>query len=122
MADIMIIDDNTELQQVLTDFLESDGHCVVTADDGAAARKMLHTEKPDLVFLDVGLPDSTGLELLPLIKNTLPGVRVVIITGINDYRIEDLLFEAGADQFVTKPFHGADIQDRVRKLLKPASA
>jgi DNA-binding response OmpR family regulator len=117
MADIMIIDDNVELQEVLTDFLESDSHSVVSAKDGASAREMLPTVRPDIVFLDVGLPDSTGLELLPLIKNTLPDVRVIIITGINDYRVEDLLFEAGADQFVTKPFHGADIKDRVRKLL-----
>ena len=117
MADIMIIDDNAELQQVLTDFLESDSHSVVSARDGATAREMLTTARPDIIFLDVGLPDSTGLELLPFIKNALPGVHVIIITGINDYRIEDLLFEAGADQFITKPFHGNDIQERVRKIL-----
>lgn len=117
MADILIIDDNTELQEVLTDFLEGDSHSVVSASDGASARAILPNVKPDIVFLDVGLPDSTGLELLPQIKSIHPGTRVIVITGIDDYRIEDLLFEAGADQFITKPFHGDDIMQRVRKLL-----
>lgn len=117
MADILIIDDNTELQGVLTDFLESDDHTVTAVSDGASARRILPTIKPDIVFLDVGLPDATGLELLPVIKAIHPGTRVLIITGIDDYRVEDLLFEAGADQFITKPFHGQDIQERVRKIL-----
>ena len=111
MADIMIIDDNVELQEVLTDFLESDAHSVVSAKDGATAREMLPQVSPDIVFLDVGLPDATGLELLPDIKNAHPSARVIVITGIDDYPVEDLLYEAGADLFITKPFHGAEIQD-----------
>ena len=117
MADVLIIDDNTDIQEILVDFLEMDGHTTFAASDGATAKRLLPTIQPDIVFLDVSLPDSTGIELLPLIKAAHPGARVIIITGIDDYRVEDLLFEAGADQFITKPFHGRDILDRVRKLL-----
>jgi DNA-binding response OmpR family regulator len=117
MADIMIIDDNPELRQILTDFLEADSHSVISARDGSTAREILPTIKPDIVFLDIGLPDTTGLELLPHIKSVHPSTRVIGITGINDYRVEDLLFEAGADQFLLKPFRSRDIISRVRKLL-----
>jgi CheY-like chemotaxis protein len=117
MAEILIIDDNHELQEVLTDYLESDSHQVVSASDGTSAKALLPTINPDIVFLDVGLPDASGLELLPHIKNLHPGACVIIITGIDDYRVEDLMFEAGADHFITKPFHREDIMDRVRKLL-----
>jgi DNA-binding response OmpR family regulator len=117
VAEIMIIDDNYELQEVLTDFLESDSHHVISASDGTSAKALLPTINPDIVFLDVGLPDASGLELLPHIKNIHPEACVIIITAIDDYRVEDLMFEAGADHFITKPFHGKDIVDRVRKLL-----
>ena len=117
MADIMIIDDNQELRQVLTGCLESDCHSVISARDGATAKEILPTIKPDIVFLDVGLPDTTGLELLPHIKSLHPSTRVIVITGLNDYRLEDLLFEAGADQFIAKPFRCQDVINRVRKML-----
>ena len=117
MADILIIDDNREIQEVLTEFLELDCHTVISADDGASAKEILRTAKPEIVFLDIGLPDTTGLELLPHIKSTHPSTRVIVITAINDYRIEDLLFEAGADQFLAKPFHCQDVLSRVRNLL-----
>ena len=113
----MIMDDNVELQEVLTDFLESDAHSVVSAKDVATAREMQPQISPDIVFLEVGLPDATGLELLPDIKNTHPSARFIVISGTDNYRVEDLLFEAGPDQFIRQPFHRTDIQDSVRKLL-----
>jgi DNA-binding NtrC family response regulator len=101
---ILIVDDNAELRELLKAVL-SDDYSVTEADSGAALQKSFSQDAPDVVLLDLKLPDANGLDLLPQIKKTWPGTEVVVLTG------ESATFEAaveatkrGAYHFINKPF------------------
>ena len=117
MAQILIIDDDPQLCEILELLLGEHEHEVSSVQSLAGFNQVLSGTPPDVVLLDLNLPDVNGLELLPRIKIIWPSTVVGIITGIDDYRVEDLLFEAGADQYFTKPFHAADIVESIERFL-----
>ncbi len=101
---ILIVDDNAELRQLLRAVL-SDDYAVTEADSGAALQKSFSQDAPDVVLLDLKLPDANGLDLLPQIKKTWSDTEVIVLTG------ESATFESaveatkrGAFHFITKPF------------------
>ena len=101
---ILIVDDNAELRELLKAVLESD-YNVTEAESGAALQKAFASDAPDVVLLDLKLPDANGLDLLPLIKKNWADTEVVVLTG------EAATFEAaveatkrGAYHFINKPF------------------
>src|ERR1035437_799961 len=101
---ILIVDDNAELRKLLKAVL-SDDYSVTEADSGAALQKSFSQDAPDVVLLDLKLPDANGLDLLPQIKKTWPGTEIIVLTG------ESATFEAaveatkrGAYHFINKPF------------------
>jgi DNA-binding NtrC family response regulator len=101
---ILIVDDNAELRELLKAVL-SDDYSVTEADSGAALQKSFSQDAPDVVLLDLKLPDANGLDLLPQIKKTWPDTEVVVLTG------EAATFESaveatkrGAYHFINKPF------------------
>ena len=116
VSHILIIDDEDSLCEVLQAFLEKEGHSVEAATSAHGALDCLRQACPDVILLDVRMPGTNGLELLPQIK-TLCNSLVVVITAIDDYRIADLLYELGADGYLTKPLHLADLSRTIRNLL-----
>ena len=103
MSSILVIDDEPAFCDLLKTFLESEGHTVQVTTTAEAALEYLEQGRPELVLMDVRMPDINGLELLPQIKASARDSHVIVITGLNDYRIADLLYEAGADGYLTKP-------------------
>jgi DNA-binding NtrC family response regulator len=77
---ILIVDDEEGMRELLKTILESDYH-VAEADSGAALRRALDHEQPDVVLLDMKLPDANGLGLLPAIKQRWPGTEVIMLSG-----------------------------------------
>jgi DNA-binding response OmpR family regulator len=100
---ILIVDDERNFCDILKTFLGGKGHEVEAAMTASEVNAYLKNTHPDLVLLDVRMPDTSGLELLPRIKATSPDSFVIVVTALNDYRIADLLYEAGADGYLTKP-------------------
>ena len=118
MSAVLVVDDEPIVLDVVTRYLEHDGHRVVTAASGDEARLKIEDERPDLVLLDVMLPgEIDGLALCRWIRSTseLP-VILVTARGAESDRIVGL--ELGADDYVTKPFSPRELATRVRTVLR----
>lgn len=114
---ILVVDDEQRMAKFIRLNLEHDGFRVVEAFTGTQAMDKLRTSLPDLVLLDVMLPDLDGFEVLKMIRSISP-VPVIMVTakGEEEERIHGL--ELGADDYVTKPFSPRELVSRVRAVLR----
>jgi DNA-binding NtrC family response regulator len=100
---ILIVDDQADLRSLLRSVLESD-YLVAEAESGAALKKLLAAEGPDVALLDLKLPDDNGLDLLPLIKKSWPDTEVIVLTGEATFEAAVQATKRGAYHFINKPF------------------
>ena len=122
MTTVLVVDDEPMVRDVVTRYLERDGHRVVTAEDGDAARGMIEREAPSLVLLDVMLPGRTdGLALCRWIRST-SNLPVILLTARVDEADRIVGLELGADDYVTKPFSPRELATRVKTVLRRASS
>jgi DNA-binding response OmpR family regulator len=122
MTTVLVVDDEPLVRDVVTRYLERDGHRVLAAEDGDGARRLIEREAPSLVLLDVMLPGSTdGLELCRWIRasSELP---VILLTARVDEADRIVGLELGADDYVTKPFSPRELATRVKTVLRRARA
>ncbi|GBE27218.1 response regulator PleD [bacterium BMS3Bbin03] len=117
---ILLVDDiiiNLELQKV---YLQDSGYDVIIAMDGEEALQKVYDEKPDLILLDVMMPKRNGFEVCRILKNNQDTrfIPVIMVTALKD--VEDKIngIEAGADDFISKPFNKTELMARVRSLLR----
>jgi DNA-binding response OmpR family regulator len=118
MSSLLIIEDDELLRDGLCAQLKQAGHNVTSASDGETAQSILETLRFDGVVLDLGLPKISGMEVLRWVRKRLPALPVLILTardGIDD-RVQGL--NAGADDYLTKPFDMAELQARLGSLLR----
>ena len=122
MSTVLVVDDEPLVLDVVARYLERDGHRVVTAADGADARKAIEDEEPSLVLLDVMLPgDTDGLELCRWIRSS-SDLPVILLTARVDEADRIVGLELGADDYVTKPFSPRELATRVKTVLRRAHA
>jgi two-component system alkaline phosphatase synthesis response regulator PhoP len=120
MQRILIVDDDREIVRLVRAYLEKAGYSVLTAYDGETALHTLRREQPDLLVLDLMLPDRDGWDLTRLIRadRSLAETPIIMLTA----RVEDsdkiVGLEIGADDYVTKPFNPREVVARVRALLR----
>ncbi len=100
---ILIVDDEPDLRGLLKSILEGE-YNIAEAESGAALKKLLADEAPDVVLLDLNLPDASGLDLLPLIKKSWTDTEVVVLTGAATFEAAVEATKRGAYHFITKPF------------------
>jgi two-component system response regulator RegX3 len=116
---ILVVDDETTLRETLVDALESEGFRVVSAADGREALTVFRAERPDLVLLDLMLPELSGIEVCRIIRAE-SGVPIVMLTA-KDSEIDKVVgLELGADDYVTKPFSVRELSARIRALFRRA--
>lgn len=100
---VLIIDDSAMSRRMLGRILESAGHTIIQAEDGAGGLELFFLEKPDIVFLDLTMKDMYGLDVLSKIREVDSSARVIIATADIQDQTRDLVREAGANAFVNKP-------------------
>lgn len=122
MQKILIVDDEPHirllLEQTLED-LEDESVEVLTADNGESALKIIETERPAIVFLDVMMPKMNGFEVCNKVKNelSLKDVYIVLLTANGQEFDKKKCAEAGADMYMTKPFNPDEILSKAREVL-----
>ena len=117
MAKLLLVEDETELAQVLRRHLEDEGHAVRVAADGLAALETLRHEAFDLIVLDVMLPGLDGLEVARRVRTKL-ATPILMLTARADETDRVTGLEVGADDYLTKPFGLREFLARVRALLR----
>jgi DNA-binding response OmpR family regulator len=117
---VLVVDDEPLVRDVVTRYLEHDGHRVLTAADGDRARELIERESPSLVLLDVMLPGtSDGLALCRWIRSSSE-LPVILLTARVEEADRIVGLELGADDYVTKPFSPRELATRVRTVLRRA--
>jgi len=101
---ILVVDDDPDVRMATRDFLTSKGHEVTLAEDGVQALKLLATVKPDVVLLDVAMPEMDGMEALRRIVASYPNLPVIMVTANADIEITSKVLQLGAADYVPKPF------------------
>lgn len=112
---ILVVDDDPAVAEMLRDYLAARTHEVLVARQAREALQLAFHERPDRVILDLGLPDFPGEEVLRAIKKTLPGMRVLILTGrTDDPDLEANLRRLGCDSFLQKGVPLRQIEEALR--------
>lgn len=118
MAHILIVEDDARLSAILTRLLEDNGNTTMAVFDGEWGLKLALRESFDLVITDLILPGISGLELCKRLKKQKPDLPVLMLTalGTTDDKVEG--FDAGADDYLVKPFDNRELLARIKALLK----
>jgi DNA-binding response OmpR family regulator len=114
---ILLVDDKRSLQQLVRDYLEARGYRVVTADNGRDALYAARHEKPDLILLDIMMPEMDGFEFMKRYRQESE-TPVILLTAKLEETDKVLGLELGADDYVTKPFGMAEVVARIRAVLR----
>jgi DNA-binding NtrC family response regulator len=116
---ILIIDDETPFRNALRRILESN-HLVLEADSGEAGLQIARQEEPDLILLDIGLPDASGLDVLPRLKELRPSPTVVMITAYEQVKDVVLAMKRGAFDYLVKPVDLDELELTIQHALEHA--
>ncbi len=114
---LLIVDDDAHIREVIAVAMDNAGYVVETAADGAEGLAAVAAKAPDLVILDVGMPEMDGLEVCREIRKT-SDLPVLFLTARDDEIDRVIGFEVGGDDYVTKPFSPRELVARVKAILK----
>ncbi len=121
-ANILLIDDEVNLQRTLALILERAGYGVAIASCGRDALDILHQQAVDLVFLDIRMPDISGLDLLPQLRREAPALPVVMLTAYPNPETRTAALNLGARDFLVKPLDPVAILSTAKRFLTERSA
>lgn len=115
---LLLIEDNRQLVEDVTEYLKEQGFVVEMASSMAQAREKFLVYEYDLAILDLGLPDGDGMKLVKEIRDQQPDIAILILTAKHslEYKLKGL--DLGADDYLTKPFHKAELNARIRSILR----
>ncbi len=117
MKKILFVDDEIEITEAAKGFFEEEGYLVSTADTAKDGISLLGKLNPDILILDMKLPDMSGMVVLEQVKRLSPGTKVIVNTGYVDQAMIDQTEKLGRDAFLQKPFDLFILKDEVDRLL-----
>ena len=118
---ILVVDDEPKIVQIARDYLENAGFSALGAGSGGAALEVARSRRPDLIVLDLGLPDLDGLDVMRVLRKegTTP---IIVLTARGEETDKLVGLELGADDYMTKPFSPKEMVARVRAVLRRSEA
>lgn len=117
MTRILLVEDQQAIRDALRRSLEDRDHVVSTAATGMAGLEALLRDEPEVVLLDLGLPDVNGLTLIPMMRAARP-VPIIVVTAQDDDPTMVKALDGGADDYVVKPFGTGQVEARIRAVLR----
>ncbi|KXB06995.1 hypothetical protein AKJ51_02310 [candidate division MSBL1 archaeon SCGC-AAA382A20] len=118
MKKVLVVDDEPYMRSLIADYLNEIGSFqTMEAGDGTKALEMFKKEKPDLIFLDLLLPEMKGYEVMQKIEEEDQDVDVIIITAVGQKQIMKDCIEAGADDYMLKPFNKEDLELKLKDYI-----
>ncbi|RZI86651.1 MAG: response regulator [Rubrivivax sp.] len=119
---VMVVDDEPELRSLLREYFERHQFTVRTAPDALAARALVAESVPDVAILDINMPGENGLSLARWLRETHPGIGLMMLTTAGDSVDRIVGLELGADDYLPKPFEVRELLARVRALVRRLQA
>lgn len=124
MADILIVDDSKYMRKMLSDILAEEGHEIVgEAENAKEAIELYKRLKPDLVTLDIIMPEVEEVDAISALRamvNATPRAKVVVVSAMGQEAVVEEYMQAGARDFIVKPFRSSDVVEVVKGILKGA--
>ena len=114
---ILIVDDESGIVEEVKSFFEEEGFEVFTADTGKDGIDLLATVFPDVVLIDMKLPDMSGLNVVKASKATSPKTKIIVNTGYVDQNVIDEAERLGRDAFLQKPFNLERLYEEIQRLI-----
>jgi DNA-binding response OmpR family regulator len=121
VATILLVEDDPGIRTALIRSLTDRGHAVISSQTGLGGLQQAIDDRPDLVVLDLGLPDIDGLQVLSMLR-AVSDVPVIVVTARDDDRVTVRALDAGADDYVVKPFGSDQLDARMRAVLRRTQA
>jgi two-component system KDP operon response regulator KdpE len=118
---VLVVDDEPNILATLAPLLRARGYEVLTAMSGRAALETVELEKPDLIVLDLGLPDIDGVDVCRTIRETM-NIPIVVLSARGGEGDKVRALDIGADDYVTKPFGAEELLARIRASLRRSDA
>ena len=118
MTKIMIVDDDVQVTVLLGKLLTMEGFQTTAVNDSSKAHETALSVKPDLILLDLMMPDPDGFKVCRILRADphFMFTPIIIVTALDDKDSRIVAFGAGANDFITKPFHSNELVERIRKL------
>ena len=118
MAKILVVDDESRMRKLVSDFLIRSNYQVLEAADGEEAINKFTELKPDVIILDITMPNTDGIEALKRIKAIDPAAKIIICSAVGQPAIIAKAIESGAREFIVKPFESAHLLAAIEKIMR----
>jgi two-component system KDP operon response regulator KdpE len=122
MKTVLVIDDDQAVRRFLRTVLSGQGHAVVEAGSVAAGIDQIRRARPDVVLLDLGLPDGDGIEVLAAMPPAEPRIPVIVLSARGQEGDKVVALDSGADDYLTKPFGAGELMARLRAVMRRGAA
>ncbi|MFW0861423.1 MAG: response regulator transcription factor [Dethiobacter sp.] len=115
---ILVVDDEPKIRRIVEQSLRKDAYCVIHACDGKEAMQKIDTEQPELIVLDLMMPEMDGFEVCRMMRSRGDNTPVIILTAKDELEDKVMGFNLGVDDYVTKPFSPSELALRVKAVLR----
>lgn len=118
MSTVLVIEDDQQVRRFLRTLLGGQGHTVVDAGTAKAGIEQIRRSRPDVILLDLGLPDGDGLSVLTAMSSDEPRIPVIVLSARGQEGDKVIALDNGADDYLTKPFGASELMARIRAVIR----